>query len=205
MAPQISRQIKVCGHHCYPSNLKKCCSCEDLRPLADGYDSYKDGVGWTTTAQRDDGYCPVCNTKNYDKWMSRVKDQTEKKQREDQERQQLEKERRQLIEGDRLKNMDKSSGKVEYSNGDVYMGGLLDGQPHSHGKMEYALGNEDDVLYYEGEWVNGLHCGKGTKVFFDDMWYEGEWKNGLMHGKGMFHQDEATIMEGNFEEDVFQD
>lgn len=62
----LRRAQKSCGHYCYPSNLSKCCACEDLRPIADGYKCYVDGIGYTLTAAREDGYCPVCNTKSLD-------------------------------------------------------------------------------------------------------------------------------------------
>ena len=39
----------------------------------------------------------------------------------------------------------------------------------------------------------------------DDLWYEGEWSNGMMHGVGICHTNDVDIMEGRFEEDVFQD
>jgi hypothetical protein len=165
---------------------------------------YVDGLGYTTTAARDDGYCPVCNTKNYEKWMERVRKETKKKQGEDDERQRLEDERRKVAEVDRLKHTDKASGRVEYTNGHVYVGGLLNGQPQGQGRMDYA-DNENDILSYEGQWANGKHEGLGKKVWMDDLWYQGEWKNGTMHGQGVCHVNEVDIMEGRFEEDVFQD
>jgi hypothetical protein len=46
----------------------------DLRPiLSDNlYPKYIDGQGWSDTGSRDDGYCPVCNTKNFDLWLQRL-------------------------------------------------------------------------------------------------------------------------------------
>jgi hypothetical protein len=205
LVSSTNREVKSCSHYCYPSNLKKCCACEDIRPISDdGYEGYTDGVGWTTTANRDDGYCPVCNTKNYDKWMTRVKEQTERKRSQDEEKKRVEEEERLLTEQDRAKNTDKNHGQIEYSNENVYVGDLSNGEPHGTGRMDYA-DNDDDILCYEGEWVNGRHQGKGKKVWMDDMWYEGDWYNGMMHGQGICHMNEVDIMEGRFEEDVFQD
>lgn len=191
----ISKEQKECGHYCYPSNLKKCCSCEDLRPISEdgGYEAYIDGIGWTTTAARDDGYCPVCNTKNYDRWVARMEQQLKKKQQEDEARKRKEYQEQAASEEDRLRNSDKTHGKIDYSNGDVYVCDLKDGNPHGKGRMEYAL---EDVLNYDGEWVDGKHEGFGKKVFYEDpddgvnsMWYEGWWKDGMMNGQGVFHQD----------------
>jgi hypothetical protein len=199
---ELSRQRKSCQHYCYPSKLANCCSCEDLRPVADGYECYVDGQGYTKTAARDDGYCPVCNTKNYDQWIKRVKKETERKRLEDEERERLEKERRMVAERDREHNRDKESGRVEYSDGNIYIGCLLDGAPHGSGRMDYA-DNEDNILCYEGDWSHGKHHGKGRKLWMDELWYEGEWQDGKMHGEGICRMNEVDTLEGRFEEDEF--
>ena len=55
-------EMKQCGHSCSPSSLQACCPCSDKRPMKKGntYPEYKDGAGWTNTASRSAGYCPVC-------------------------------------------------------------------------------------------------------------------------------------------------
>ena len=205
------RELKICHHYCYPSKLKKCCSCEDLRPFSpDGfYERYVDGKGWITNATRDDGYCPVCNTKNYDRWMKKVKEQTEKKQREEEEKKEEERKKSKILEED-MKRIDTGDDQIcrnvsfEYTNGNRYQGDMVRGKPHGFGRMDYA-DNDDDILYYEGEWQHGLHEGFGKKIWMDNMWYNGQWKNGMMHGQGKYHVNDVDIMEGLFEEDVFQD
>jgi len=59
-----SRQIKGCGHACSDSSLPRCCACMDRREVRpeNTYPAYVDGVGWTNTASRSAGYCPVCKT-----------------------------------------------------------------------------------------------------------------------------------------------
>jgi hypothetical protein len=52
----MRKEMKHCGHVCYPSNLKGCCSCSDLRPVEDSYENYVDGEGYCKTAERD-AYC----------------------------------------------------------------------------------------------------------------------------------------------------
>ena len=201
---ELDRKLKSCNHYCYPSSLTKFCSCEDLRPITDGYECYVDGHRYMTTAARDDGYCPVCNTKNYDKWMVRVKTETDRKRREDERKERVEAERMVTAERDRENNSDKESGRVEYSDGNIYVGNLLDGAPHGSGRMDYA-DNEDNILYYEGEWSHGRHEGKGKKLWMDDLWYEGDWQDGKMHGYRICHMNEVDILDGRFEGDKFCD
>jgi len=201
----FEKETKSCGHCCYPSRtLTKCCACEDRRPVIvdGGYECYIDGIGFTKTASRDDGYCPVCNTKNYDRWMARIEAEKEQKRREDDETRKIESERRVLAERDRQENCGKGGGTVRYSNGSTYVGTLKDGAPHGLGRMEYG-DNEDNALYYDGQWVSGQHEGRGKKVWWDDIWYEGEWKAGMMHGNGTHHVNDVDILHGKFEEDEF--
>lgn len=70
----LEKELKACGHYCFPSTTKNCCPCMDLRPHLEGntYPVYIDGVGWADTGARDDGYCPVCNPKNFDEWNARI-------------------------------------------------------------------------------------------------------------------------------------
>lgn len=202
----INRETKTCGHYCYPSTLKKCCSCEDIRPIpptGEGYTCYIDGIGYTTTAERDHGYCPVCNTKNYDRWLVRVQKDLEQKRNEDDAKTLRDNEKNEAAEKDRINNCGKRNGSIRYSNGDVYTGDLNDGQPHGRGKIEYGEASEDDAIYYDGEWVSGKHEGKGKKLWIDDMRYEGEWRAGTMHGKGTHHVNDVDILDGIFEEDEF--
>ncbi len=58
--PGPSKQLKSCGHFCFPGNLEKCCACEDVRPLIrDGtYTIYVDGRGYVDKGKRDDGNRP---------------------------------------------------------------------------------------------------------------------------------------------------
>eukprot|EP00978_Attheya_sp_CCMP212_P039194 scaffold201592_cov69-Attheya_sp.AAC.2 len=167
----IGRERKSCHHYCYPSSLLKCCACEDRRPYnGHGYECYVDGVGYTTTAARDDGYCPICNTKNYKKWMARVQRETARKRNEDEEKLQLCNERAATAEKDRVAASDKAHGCIEYSNGNVYVGDLLNGEPHGSGRLDYC-DNDDDILSYQGEWTDGKHEGMGRKEWMDNVWY----------------------------------
>ena len=33
---------------------------------------YSDGKGWVNEANRNDGYCPICNPKNYEAWEKKL-------------------------------------------------------------------------------------------------------------------------------------
>lgn len=53
----VSKELKSCGHYCFPGELKKCCACEDIRPiLPEGtYTMYVDGRGYVDEGNRNDG------------------------------------------------------------------------------------------------------------------------------------------------------
>ncbi len=57
--------------------------------------------------------------------------------------------------------------------------------PRSHGRgtqipaSQWANGNE-----YNGEWVSGRMCGRGTFVWASGERYDGEWKDGKEEGRG---------------------
>jgi hypothetical protein len=62
-------------------------------------------------------------------------------------------------------------GRLENSNGDVYVGEWADDNEHGFGTLSYANGN-----VYEGLWSNGKKEGPG--IFFyvsTKKIYQGEW------------------------------
>ena len=69
----LQKEEKKCGHYCYPSTTLNCCACMDMRPHVDKYPIYIDGRGWADEGLRDDGYCPICNPKNYSVWEERLR------------------------------------------------------------------------------------------------------------------------------------
>lgn len=78
---RLPRELKQCGHECFPSSTRGCCTCLDLRPFLDGdlYPCYEDGFGWRNNQPRNAGYCPVCNPKSYDTWETKIRIQREEK------------------------------------------------------------------------------------------------------------------------------
>lgn len=93
------------------------------------------------------------------------------------------------------------SVKVSYPNGDFYEGQVLDAAQqirHGHGIYHYAKGKGR----YEGEFVNGEKCGRGSFFFTDGDSYDGQWFGNRQHGHGVsVHWSPATgvwVYEGEF-------
>lgn len=89
----------------------------------------------------------------------------------------------------KLKTMDNGDiirdgdGVMNYADGkSSYNGYYKDNVKHGHGKFIYNNGDT-----YEGEFMNGVRCGKGKYTSLNDFGcfiYEGEWKNDVRHGFG---------------------
>lgn len=200
---QAPREQKSCGHWCCPSTVATCCACADERPVLDRdtYPSYTDGAGWIDTGCRDDGYCPVCNTKNFEAWLKRMSAELAQKAHADAQAARAADSLQQAALEDKARFASTEATRFEYANGDVFEGGMVDGSPQGHGTMTYA-----DGTGYEGLWKAGLHEGTGTKNWMDGISYAGEWSRGMMHGQGRYVMASAfgeEVMEGRFEEDEF--
>lgn len=200
----LERQRKTCGHDCFPSTTAHCCACSDLRPHRQGhsYPVYVDGEGWRDCGSRDDGYCPVCNPKNYDLWTERIAiKQKEKAIQQEKLRVLLE---QQNIEAsdDMLtifQDIGDRKGKYLYHNGDEYEGEFLSGQRHGQGTIVYA----SDSSCYEGDWFQNMQHGHGKQSWGDGIEYIGQWKEGKMHGQGRYTLSCGSVIEGLFENDEF--
>ena len=68
---------------------------------------------------------------------------------------------------------------INYSNGDIYVGELRDGQRSGHGTYTYANG---DV--YVGEFRGGQRNGQGTYSHANGDVYFGEFKDDKRNGQG---------------------
>ena len=214
----IQREMKSCGHMCYPSNLAGCCACEDIRPVLPGntYTKYVDGRGYVDEGARDDGYCPVCNDKNYEMWMKKMRKELEEKAA----KQLRDKLAQQAGDAAALEDQARAAAnaastvqRFTYSNGDVYEGHFDSaGERCGWGKMVYADDPNSDRMEtsyttYEGEWLHGKHHGQGTKEWGDGITYVGTFKANQMHGHGRYTLvDESCgedVMEGTFANDEF--
>lgn len=73
----------------------------------------------------------------------------------------------------------KTKDTVEYINGDVYTGELLDGDRDGFGTHRYADGSE-----YVGNWKSDLYNGHGTFTGADGTHYSGDHILGARSGHG---------------------
>lgn len=80
--------------------------------------------------------------------------------------------------------------RIEFDNGDIYEGEMVNGLRHGKGKYTWANGD-----FYEGEWAKGWRCGFGIYKSYSknekdgstytSYTYEGEWKDSKKHGQGI--------------------
>jgi hypothetical protein len=80
--------------------------------------------------------------------------------------------------------------EVNFDNGNHYRGDVnAEGQPHGSGHMDYKLNGYYGE--YDGEWKNGMRCGKGHYHQFSKGGrrytsdYKGEWLDDKEHGQGV--------------------
>ena len=80
--------------------------------------------------------------------------------------------------------------EVSFDNGNHYRGDVnAEGQPHGSGHMDYKLNGYYGE--YDGEWKNGMRCGKGHYHQFSKGGrrytsdYKGEWLDDKEHGQGV--------------------
>jgi hypothetical protein len=82
--------------------------------------------------------------------------------------------------------------KINYTDGTVYEGDVVDGKCHGKGKIIYPDGKS-----YEGEWVNNDYK-KGKMIYPSGSVYEGDWFDGEPHGKGKFTLAKGAVLEGDW-------
>lgn len=76
--------------------------------------------------------------------------------------------------------------RINTPDGRFYEGEVVDGKPHGCGVMTFE--NQD---VYNGEWADGIMCGKGEYRFYDIMKdgftgsYTGFFKDNKFHGQGV--------------------
>jgi hypothetical protein len=73
-------------------------------------------------------------------------------------------------------------GKVEWNNGDVFNGTLVQGKAEGRGSMAWRKTGSR----YEGDWRNDLQNGRGTMVFGDGTRYVGDFVDGHLTGRGRY-------------------
>lgn len=86
-----------------------------------------------------------------------------------------------VYEGEIMDGVVKGKGKCTYQNGDKYDGDWADGKPHGKGEMKYATGRR-----YVGHWVKGKRQGTGSMECTNTgETYKGEWKDDKFNGASM--------------------
>lgn len=94
--------------------------------------------------------------------------------------------------------------RIEYEDGNVYEGYLLNGQRHGEGIFTISQGAYEIVM--EGEFKDGKLSGLGKKTFTkktnpdEFAIYEGKFKDGELNGKGKITT-EFSVQEGEFKDD----
>jgi len=83
--------------------------------------------------------------------------------------------------------------KINYPNGNVYEGQMLNGLKHGKGKFIWVSG---DV--YEGDWKDGKRTGMGKYTWADGDVYEGGFLNGESTGKGKYTYRQREIHLGKW-------
>lgn len=88
-------------------------------------------------------------------------------------------------------------GRVEWDNGDVFEGTLVDGRPAGQGKRIFAASGDQ----YEGTFADGVPHGQGTYGWKNGDRYTGEWSGGHKHGRGRYTWANGRSREGVYEKD----
>lgn len=111
------------------------------------------------------------------------------------------------------------TGRVEWTNGDVYIGPLLRNQRHGKGEFIWANGQR-----YMGDWVNdrpigqgvinfanggkfegqvvdGQPDGQGQMTYVSGDQYKGAMRRGLSHGRGLYVWINGQRFDGDFVDD----
>ena len=98
-------------------------------------------------------------------------------------------------------------GEFRMSNGDLYVGEVVDDVRHGRGTYYYS---KDDV--YVGEFADGVFDGFGVlkKAPFRDggrdcvgRSFNGQWKQGLRDGRGKYHTGFGDYYDGEFKSDLY--
>jgi hypothetical protein len=82
-------------------------------------------------------------------------------------------------------------GRIEWDNGEYYIGDFYNSMIHGSGQMK-GIDSSNNGFVYEGDFYNDLKHGFGTIIWDNDSSYTGEWKRGKRHGEGRFMQSENS-------------
>ncbi|KNA00461.1 hypothetical protein PVNG_01095 [Plasmodium vivax North Korean] len=80
--------------------------------------------------------------------------------------------------------------KLEYQNGDVYIGTTKNRKRHGYGYYVY----KEIGSVYQGEWIENAKSGYGTLYNSWGIVYSGEWLNNISHGFGCTYANEQLFL-----------
>lgn len=104
------------------------------------------------------------------------------------------------------KETKKTNSRIDFPNGNYYIGEIRNNVPHGRGKYYWTDGD-----WHEGYWLDGVQSGRGTfysvayrrtdtgtykdgarygkgrMAWEDGSWYEGDWNINGAHGKGVYY------------------
>ncbi len=105
-----------------------------------------------------------------------------------------------IYEGQVINNIQNGYGIYKFSNGDVYSGYFSDG--YFSGKGTYVWSSSGDK--YEGNFTDDLKSGFGIyQSVSEGVTYEGNFSNDIPNGYGIFKYDNGDMYEGNVLEGFF--
>lgn len=85
-----------------------------------------------------------------------------------------------LYEGSLIDGNVTGKGTMRYSTGEIYQGEWKDGKWHGEGAIKYSDGE-----IYKGEFFENERCGKGKCKWPSGLMYDGRWKEDTLHGEGV--------------------
>ena len=115
-------------------------------------------------------------------------------------------------EWNKLRGERHGRGILVFNKEKVYYGYFKDDKMDVFGKQIYCdiglnefnnfdiFSENNNHVYYEGEWKNNFQDGKGKEFWPDGTKYEGEYKNGKKSGKGKLNLPDGSLYEGQFKD-----
>ncbi|KAL3780732.1 hypothetical protein HJC23_001014 [Cyclotella cryptica] len=90
-------------------------------------------------------------------------------------------------------------GKLEWANGNVYIGWFKNGVIEGRGTITFHDGTE-----YSGQWRNNKFHGEGTRRFKNGNVYNGSYVDGKRHGQGKCYFANGDLYSGDWKNDTIQ-
>ncbi len=90
-------------------------------------------------------------------------------------------------------NESQKKSSFEFSNGDRYVGEVLNGEMHGLGTYYFACGD-----FYHGYFVKGCREGIGVYTHSNSCQYQGEFRDGKPNGMGAYSYSNGDRYEGEF-------